>query len=196
MQVHEVLYISVQSNKTTPRIEEYIGIWSSYCERAAVKLLLPRSILRGEKSMTKSLICMMRITEQFLYDLKPHFTLCLPFSHYGMLEAKNCFFCFLLLDPFSAQGQHPFPQPNWLVHGWHSMGMVTDFSLLKGVGKNSGWGLVRVGEAKSPVLPLHWKSWELEFLELLVRPSTTLCKEEASLFFMINQGFCCLFFLV
>lgn len=62
--------------------------------------------------MTKSLICMMRITEQFLYDLKPHFTLCLPFSHYEMLEAENYFFYFLLLDLFSAQGQHPFPQPN------------------------------------------------------------------------------------
>lgn len=52
------------------RIQECTGIQPSYCESTAVKLLLPGSILQRESCMTKSFICMMRITDQFLSDLK------------------------------------------------------------------------------------------------------------------------------
>lgn len=76
------------------RTEESTGIQTDYYESTAVKLLLPGSILQRENCMTESFICMMRIIGQFLSDLKHHLTLCLPFSCYGMLEAKTCFFHF------------------------------------------------------------------------------------------------------
>lgn len=76
------------------RTEECTGIQTGYYESTAVKLLLPGSILQRENCMTESFICMMTITDQFLSDLKPHLTLCLPFFCYGMLEAKPCFFHF------------------------------------------------------------------------------------------------------
>lgn len=43
--------------------EEYRGIQTGYYESAAVKLLLTGSILQTENCMTKSFICMMRITD-------------------------------------------------------------------------------------------------------------------------------------
>lgn len=140
MQVHGGFHIEMQSNKTMYRAEEYTGIRTGYYESAAVKLLLPGSILQRENCMTKSFICMMRITDQFLSDLKPHLTLCLPFSCYGMLEAKTCF-CHFRLSPCLAlwmprDSIHPISQSNLQTEtAQGKMGMVTDFSLLRGTGE-------------------------------------------------------------